>query len=274
MKIVAIFFILACLASPLVIAQFAGCFIEGPKGAVDLNKATLPQDLKLTGPGLWDIVLNICKPLSRAPVDNCEGKTGMPAVLVDWQDEKKCNHISNGLQGGDIKTTWIDQSTPEKGVILAYNNGKKFTQEGKELGSRCEITVNCDKDKETPLKFDGGQETGGDMVYKFTMGTKNACPDAGTKPPPTGPGSGAIMAPVGIGGLFLILGAVALVAYFVIGTLVRKFYFKSEGVNIIPNYTIWKDMPFLFWDGCLLIWMTGKDLFNRITKRGDYQQLA
>lgn len=48
-----------------------------------------------------------------------------------------------------------------------------------------------------------------------------------------------------------------------------KFKFQATGIEIIPNVYFWKELPFLFKDGILLIW----DGIKRITKRGEYQQV-
>ncbi len=80
------------------------------------------------------------------------------------------------------------------------------------------------------------------------------------------------MYPVGIGGLLLILLAVAIILYFIIGILFMKFKMKAEGINIIPNVNFWKAIPFLFIDGIKLMfegfaWLWDKIL--QITKQGN-----
>jgi len=101
----------------------------------------------------------------------------MPAVLVNWQDEKKCNYISNAVDSNNIRTTYIDPTNPKLGVKLHYDNGQTFTQDGIQQASRSEITINCDRNSEVPLGFEGTQSDGRTMVYKFGMRTKVACPD-------------------------------------------------------------------------------------------------
>jgi len=44
------------------------------------------------------------------------------------------------------------------------------------------------------------------------------------------------------------------VLYFAIGALVNKFYWKSEGIEIIPNVAFWIALPGLVKDGHLYIY--------------------
>ena len=46
--------------------------------------------------------------------------------------------------------------------------------------------------------------------------------------------------------LFHIFSAlVALVTYFIVGGLINYFHLGARGVEIIPQYLFWKDLPFL-----------------------------
>lgn len=57
---------------------------------------------------------------------------------------------------------------------------------------------------------------------------------------------------VGVVGIILmVLFIVALVVYFIIGATVNYIYRGARGVEVIPNYQLWKGLPFLIKDGFL-----------------------
>lgn len=67
---------------------------------------------------------------------------------------------------------------------------------------------------------------GGVYTYKFSMSTKFACPDPLVGPPPAG-GGGAPLAPVGIGGLFLILYVYFLILRIFVRPFIPYYYFDA-----------------------------------------------
>jgi hypothetical protein len=75
-------------------------------------------------------------------------------------------------------------------------------------------------------------------IYSFTY-----------RVPHNGGPSEAIVDP-GIAGIIIIIVLLCIVvAYFVIGVLVMRFYKGARGVEMIPNLSFWKDFPFLLKDG-------------------------
>jgi hypothetical protein len=73
--------------------------------------------------------------------------------------------------------------------------------------------------------------------------------------------------PVGFIGLVLMLLAFfALVTYFIVGALIMYFYKGARGLEIIPNYMFWKDLPFLIKDGFMFI-------ISPCYKRGSYEKI-
>jgi hypothetical protein len=250
-------------------AQYDACTAGSAKGGVDLNKAALSSDATVFGRGFWDLIMNICKPVTT----KCKDITGVPALWVFYNDPTNCNRISAQLNNNnDVKVEWIDTTAPEKGAVLKYNNGATFEQDGNNVASRAEIKIECDKEAtDQKPSLDTNDVVSGVMVYKLSMKSKFACPDPAINP--RGGGGGGAYAgtwPFGAGGIILSILLGFFIIYLIVGMLVMKFKFKATGIEIIPNVHFWKELPFLFKDGCLLIW----DGVLRVTKKGKYQQLA
>lgn len=61
-----------------------------------------------------------------------------------------------------------------------------------------------------------------------------------------------------IGGFFILLVALLIVVYLIFGMVIKKFVYKSNGINLIPNVTFWMDTPFLFIDGIKFVITCGR----------------
>ena len=46
--------------------------------------------------------------------------------------------------------------------------------------------------------------------------------------------------------------------YLIVGMIVKKIVYKSEGINLIPNIEFWKDAPALAIDGIIFVFTCGK----------------
>jgi hypothetical protein len=63
-----------------------------------------------------------------------------------------------------------------------------------------------------------------------------------------------------------------LVTYFVVGIIIKRVKFDKTGLEMIPNYNFWKDLPFLIKDGVLFVYHSIAGLFRK--GRGkDYEAL-
>ena len=60
------------------------------------------------------------------------------------------------------------------------------------------------------------------------------------------------------GWIFVIIILVGFVTYMIVGVIVKKFVFKSEGMEVIPNHSFWADLPGLVKDGAVYF-------FNKLT---------
>ncbi|XP_064392200.1 cation-dependent mannose-6-phosphate receptor-like [Halichondria panicea] len=63
--------------------------------------------------------------------------------------------------------------------------------------------------------------------------------------------TGVPLGTVGIVLICLVLGAVIL--YFIIGSIVMFQVKGARGIEVVPNYSFWKDLPFLIKDGVLFM---------------------
>jgi len=54
---------------------------------------------------------------------------------------------------------------------------------------------------------------------------------------------------VSFGSFLILLAAILIVLYLLIGMIVKKIVYKSSGLDMIPNADFWKDTPHLFVDG-------------------------
>jgi hypothetical protein len=118
------------------------------------------------------------------------------------------------------------------------NNELKYT--AGDDGRDTTVELVCDESADTPI-LNALDDYPDYFKYKFKLTTKCACPGLCE-----GGGGGGGDGPVGeIGLVLIILAFGGLVGYFVVGALVMKFKFEKSGVEMIPNYKFWKDLPFL-----------------------------
>ena len=162
------------------LSQTPSCFLSTPKGGIDMNKQAYSQDQRIFGPGLYDIILNICKPATFS----CKS-FGPPAFWVYYNDDRNCNAISRSI-GVDTTMKLVDSSYPSKGVIITYSNGDKFEQNNQMLNSKTVIAALCapNASPDEKPKVASATVEGDTMVYYLTMNSKFACPDPNSIAPP------------------------------------------------------------------------------------------
>ncbi|XP_064392216.1 cation-dependent mannose-6-phosphate receptor-like isoform X2 [Halichondria panicea] len=74
---------------------------------------------------------------------------------------------------------------------------------------------------------------------------------------------------VGIVLICVVLGAVIL--YFIIGSIVMFQVKGARGIEVVPNYSFWKDLPFLIKDGFLF---TFQPCLSGCSKKNTYSHLV
>src|SRR5262245_55666293 len=73
-----------------VFANYQSCFLTWSTGGIKLNQAAFKTDVAIFGPGVWDLTINICKPVTA----QCGSITYAPALWKLFNDPLKCNRIS------------------------------------------------------------------------------------------------------------------------------------------------------------------------------------
>eukprot|EP01088_Endostelium_zonatum_P011420 TRINITY_DN25554_c0_g1_i1.p1 TRINITY_DN25554_c0_g1~~TRINITY_DN25554_c0_g1_i1.p1 ORF type:complete len:275 (-),score=61.05 TRINITY_DN25554_c0_g1_i1:65-889(-) len=104
--------------------------------------------------------------------------------------------------------------------------------------------------------------------YHLEWRTKYAC--GGSPPSPPNNGGGDDEGGLSVGWILIIVFFGLLVLYFLIGAGVQKFYFKSEGVEIIPNHGFWFAFPGLVKDGNVY---TYRKISGLIRRDGGYSSV-
>jgi hypothetical protein len=187
--------------------------------------------------------------------------------LQVFQDGKLCYKLAGAGDAG-LQITVKDPSLdmPKGGLSVASS---PVTDGG--YTRSYEVTIKCDPSATSSPTMGWGSEekpTADSSIYHFTMSSYAAC--AGAKPTPSGRHCGVFGCFLGYSGFFMILIGVAIVLYFVIGTIIGKFVQKKEGLEIIPQFALWKDIPFLLKDGAMFF----VDLFRSVTNKGGYQEVS
>lgn len=114
------------------------------------------------------------------------------------------------------------------------------------IGTSTQVDLICDPSNSLSFTCntpDCRDARGSLFVYHFILKTSDACPQSGRP----------FLWPVGILGLLFILAIPIFILYWPIGIVVNKFVRKKEGIEIVPNISFWKDLPFLVKDGFLFL---------------------
>ncbi|XP_064392193.1 uncharacterized protein LOC135339861 isoform X1 [Halichondria panicea] len=163
------------------------------------------------------------------------GASGSGNVAWKFANESDTSHYTVTYGGGD--NTFDTPPKPRKGVIsvtLTTQFGPSFV-------------------------FSGENSMPEELDYEF---------NANIPPGDTAPAS-IPLGPVGIVLICLVLGAV--IAYFIIGSIVMFQVKGARGIEVVPNYTFWKDLPFLIKDGFLF---TFQPCTGGCIKKNTYSSLS
>eukprot|EP00118_Oscarella_pearsei_P021241 m.237662 g.237662 ORF g.237662 m.237662 type:complete len:268 (+) comp40147_c0_seq12:48-851(+) len=141
-----------------------------------------------------------------------------------------------------------------------------------EDGRSSRILLQCDTNDDASMYAWGDSGT---LEYDFTLYSKYACALApGEDPidpidPPGGGGSSALT----VGSILLIVFFCALIAYFVVGTLIMKFGLHAEGKAVVPQVSFWTAIPGLIKDGWLFLWHKMRGQGEGGAGGGNYEKL-
>jgi len=157
------------------------CVINTNKGLIDLKKASFPIDQKVTGQGVSDFEINICKNVTRIL---CKGREKFtPSLWHLWNDPTACYAAGRINKKDDYQIKLLRPDDPFGGVTLTYRNGDVFDQGlGGVLEANTMITIECDPSTEnTKPELDGHEMVGNVVTYKFKFKSKHACPKINIK---------------------------------------------------------------------------------------------
>eukprot|EP01112_Ceratiomyxa_fruticulosa_P013597 TRINITY_DN3827_c0_g1_i1.p1 TRINITY_DN3827_c0_g1~~TRINITY_DN3827_c0_g1_i1.p1 ORF type:complete len:241 (-),score=35.65 TRINITY_DN3827_c0_g1_i1:13-735(-) len=126
---------------------------------------------------------------------------------------------------------------PREGFMLSYTNTLDNKCAGGTIGRNANIIVGCGDTEANVIAI---TEPGGDGAcrYDIQMTSKHAC----------APHLASVSALSG-GSIFLIIFLISFSLYFAIGSLVMWRVKGRSGVEAIPNYEFWRDLPGLIKDG-------------------------
>jgi hypothetical protein len=204
--------------------------------------ASLPDNID-DGGSKYTFEIDFCNGIS-----SCHTQDGDPPAAVCQSTIADRN--SNFNCGSTNNTLWdYDDSDTSDGFqfTVTFQNGK--TQGNGD--NRQSIFTFVDNGTSIGLTYLGEDPPGTDKIlrYRFIVSISSS------------------ESPVGFIGLVLMLLAFfALVTYFIVGALIMYFYKGARGLEIIPNYMFWKDLPFLIKDGFMFI-------ISPCYKRGSYEKI-
>jgi len=67
------------------------------------------------------------------------------------------------------------------------------------------------------------------------------------------------------GWVFIIILGSSLILYILGGFALNRFYLEKQGMDQMPNWSFWKDLPSLVWEGCLFCYRRIAGLFSQHT---------
>jgi hypothetical protein len=126
--------------------------------------------------------VNICGLARGFPSANICNSAG-PAKAYQIVDDKSCYAMSsNDTTGKDTTVTLLDQSQPNKGVLVHYNT---YTVDN--YRRDVYITILCSIDQDPVFDFDREDYEPYHSSYYFNMRARQACPDVPTPAPTPAP---------------------------------------------------------------------------------------
>ena len=157
----------------------------------------------------------------------------------------------------------VDMFSIEEAVLDGESSYVKFVYTGgspADAGKReCSITVVCSEEEQ--LTFQGEDPQ---LEYNLEFRTKRGCPVHGA---PAGGNAPALFI------IVILVLFLAIVTYVVVGMMLMVFWKKARGFEIIPNWSFWKDLPFLLKDGFLFTFSCIPAVRARIGGQEPYSSL-
>jgi len=193
-------------------------------------------------------ILNPCAFLQPNGPNCCQNYANAYACAT-WNVNYVCNLGST--------STWslISNNDPSQGVMLLLGAGRNpddtYCKANNNVASATVFFVCI-----SPSSADGaasvtsyGSTTNG-CNWQITVNSLAVC-QLPTPPPPSPPSSSS-----GISGgwVFIIILLVVTFVYCVAGVLFMRFRRHAVGMEMMPNYALWREVPGLVKDGCRFTW--------------------
>jgi len=224
--------------TPEISCVFRPPFIVPP---IKFDLSNLTRSVAPDWKGVWlnfiTVTFNFCSNTIEKPPTPCP-QTGIPG-FAKYNDV--CENFGF-LKSDNIYFSLLDANNPGYGLSLTYGKASCSGPTSLSLHLLCDPTANtASVTKTEPVDQCG---------YQIDMVTKWACP----LPDDKSSGDSWPLA-ISLGWIIIILFIGAVFLYLVIGVIVNWQIRKIEpGLELIPNWSFWKDFPFLVRDGFLYTW--------------------
>ncbi|KAL3832316.1 hypothetical protein ACJMK2_023970 [Sinanodonta woodiana] len=220
-------FVNLSLSDPCVQIQGSTCACNSSLGTIDLSPLSQPPKgersrfkTELTANAVY--LYNPCIPI-KGTCDE-DGKCAVCQQVIGDRDYSAGTQTSASMTGDPDKDT----------LMIKYQYGVRYST----------VKIICDQSQEGVFKPDPGE--GPMNHYTFELRTKYGCY---SYPPPPSPGHSGIS----IGSILVIIFFVLLLIYIVAGILFLHYVRGAQGIEMCPNLSFWKDLPFLVKDGVVFV---------------------
>jgi len=244
-----IFFVLILTCTPSSWADSIPCIFKDLDGnTFDFTALQTVTVSAVVNSGGYNFYVTPCAttPQNTKLVKPCP-KTTSPIIQIDPTNDD-CVYLADINTQAFAKTAGGD-------ITLSYEG----QQCGPTLLRKAVIRFECDPNTES--NFYQAKETG-TCEYEFDWKTKYAC--VGFAPNPNNPNNNNGLSG---GAWFLILLLAIALPVYIIGGIIYNIKVKSAtGIEVLPNYAFWKDLPSLLKDGFAFT-------FGKMCGRGGYQKV-
>jgi len=255
----------------LVAAQTApmSCeYTDGAGNTFDLSPLTYdPSQNSPTGYNAMDsssqnYYINFCQQVSTVDTNTAPCNKAAPAAVCQSSGG---NYHSAGAVSTQTWGPWSNTNAPAtegnftSGLALVYSNGDACPGLGSSVYRRTTINVACNEDTEKGGAY-GAYSTSGSCDYQVFYSSSLACIGGGS-----GGGSGG----VNPGWVIIFIVCIFFFVYVAVGMAIKFAKFEARGLDLVPNYDFWKDVPALFKGG--IIFFIQKITFGKVC--GGYTEI-
>ena len=216
-----------------------------PEIVYDLSPFERVGDIDVPGTNGEHFFVHVC----GAPTRRCEfTEVEDPAGINTWVSgggEATCAAIGSSKTG-----TWALTlpSKPESGVQLSYTGGDPaFNAQGQAIQRSATIVFKC-ASSEVPIGVSAAEVPIHSLHYSIVLSGEAACPQT---PQPLSWGWWTVI-------WFCLISA----AYFGGGSYYNSKYTEAEGLECIPQWQYWQQLPGLVYDGSVFFLQEAK-FFSR-----------